>query len=66
VLVFTKSLAMQTKLHHLVFLKKTKKQQRKPLAMKLNAIFNSGKGQNDFVDMHSLLEKFSLFELLVA
>jgi hypothetical protein len=35
-------------------------------AMKLNAIFNSGQRFKDFVDMYSLLEKFSLHELLDA
>jgi len=34
-LVFTKSLTMHTKLHHLFFLKKTKKHQRKPFAIYL-------------------------------
>ena len=34
-LVFTKSLIMHTKLHHLFFLKKNKKHQRKPLAIYL-------------------------------
>src|SRR5579872_4962265 len=33
-------------------------------AMKLNAIFNSGHRLKDFVDMYSLLEKFTLSELL--
>lgn len=35
-------------------------------AMKLNAIFNSGKRYKDFVDIYSLLEKFTLNELLDA
>src|SRR5579872_2087641 len=35
-------------------------------AMKLNAIFNSGQRFKDFVDMYSLLEAFSLHELLDA
>jgi hypothetical protein len=35
-------------------------------AMKLNAIFNSGQRLKDFVDMYSLLEKFTLYELLDA
>lgn len=35
-------------------------------AMKLNAIYNSGKRLKDFVDMYSLLEKYSLNELLDA
>ncbi len=35
-------------------------------AMKLNAIFNSGQRLKDFVDMYSLLEKFTLHELLDA
>src|SRR6185437_14978291 len=35
-------------------------------AMKLNAIFNSGQRVKDFVDMYSLLEIFSLHELLDA
>lgn len=35
-------------------------------AMKLNAIFGSGKRYKDFVDMYSLLEQFTLNELLDA
>ena len=35
-------------------------------AMKLNAIFGSGKRYKDFVDMYSLLEQFTLNELLGA
>ena len=35
-------------------------------AMKLNAIYNSGKRLKDFVDMYSLLEKYSLNQLLDA
>jgi len=35
-------------------------------AMKLNAIFNSGQRYKDFVDMYSLLENFTLHELLNA
>jgi len=35
-------------------------------AMKLNAIFNSGQRLKDFVDMYSLLETFTLHELLDA
>ena len=35
-------------------------------AMKLNAIFSSGQRLKDFVDMYSLLEKFSLHEMLDA
>ncbi len=35
-------------------------------AMKLNAIFNSGQRLKDFVDMYSLLEKFTFHELLDA
>jgi hypothetical protein len=35
-------------------------------AMKLNAIFNSGQRYKDFVDMYSLLENFTLHEMLDA
>jgi len=35
-------------------------------AMKLNAIYNNGTRLKDFVDMYSLLEKFSLDDLLEA
>jgi hypothetical protein len=35
-------------------------------AMKLNAIYNNGTRLKDFVDMHALLENFSLQELLEA
>lgn len=35
-------------------------------AMKLNAIFHSGKRLKDFVDMYSLLEKYTLDQLLKA